>query len=130
MADLYPPRADAIAGNGHSKRIVATYDYRDERGGCLYQVVRFEPKGFAQRRPDGNGGWIWNLDGVRQVPYRLPELLAADPDEWVLIVEGEKDADRLAGFGLGRDDERRRRAQMAGRVRVVFPRSPGRDHPR
>src|SRR5258708_6592069 len=22
------------------------------------------PKGFACRRPDGAGGWVWNLDGV------------------------------------------------------------------
>ena len=41
------------------RSIVATYDYTDERGRLLYQVVRYEPKGFAQRRPDGRGGWIW-----------------------------------------------------------------------
>jgi len=35
--------------------IVATYDYRDEAGELLYQVVRTDPKGFFQRRPDGDG---------------------------------------------------------------------------
>lgn len=30
--------------------IVATYDYTDEAGTLLFQVVRFEPKNFRQRR--------------------------------------------------------------------------------
>lgn len=81
-------------------RIVATYDYRDEDRQLLYHVVRFEPKEFRQRRPSPNGGWIWNLDGVRRILYRLPELLAADPNETVFIVEGEKDVERLRGLGL------------------------------
>ena len=41
------------------RRIVANYDYKDEQGELLFQAVRFEPKGFAQRRPDGRGGWVW-----------------------------------------------------------------------
>jgi len=70
---------------------VATYDYPDETGKLLHQTVRYEPKAFKQRRPDGNGGWIWNLDGIRLVLYGLPELRAADPKQEVLIPEGEKD---------------------------------------
>jgi putative DNA primase/helicase len=35
---------------------VAAYDYHDENGKLLYQVVRFEPKDFRQRRP--NGEWF------------------------------------------------------------------------
>ena len=81
-------------------RIVATYDYRDESGTLIFQVVRFEPKDFRQRRPDGKGGWTWNTKGTRRVLYRLPELLAADAGAWVFIVEGEKDADNLAALGL------------------------------
>lgn len=81
-----------------SKKIVATYDYRDEQGHLLYQNVRFKPKGFAQRRPEGKGGWIWNLNGVQRVLYRLPELLSADSPE-VCIVEGEKDVEKLREFG-------------------------------
>jgi hypothetical protein len=81
-------------------RIVATYDYKDEEGQLLYQVVRYEPKEFRQRRPDGRGGWIWNLEGVRRVLYRLPELLMANPADWIFIVEGEKDVDRLYDEGL------------------------------
>ncbi len=83
-----------------NRKITATYDYKDESGQILYQVVRFEPKDFRQRRPDGKGGWIWNLEGVRRILYRLQELLQANPADWVFIVEGEKDADRLYDEGL------------------------------
>jgi len=60
-------------------------------------VLRYEPKNFRQRRPDGRGGWIWNLDDVRRVLYRLPALKGS---ETVYVVEGEKDADALAALGL------------------------------
>ena len=68
-------------------------------GNVRYQVMRKAPKAFVQRRPDGKGGWVWNMEGVEPLPYRLPELLAA-PDKSVFISEGEKDADRLAKEGL------------------------------
>lgn len=79
------------------KRIVATYDYTDEAGKILFQAIRFAPKDFRQRQPNGKGGWTWSLKGVNLVPYRLPEVLAADT---VYIVEGEKDADTLAKSGF------------------------------
>ena len=82
-----------------ARRIVATYDYRDENGVLLFQVVRYAPKTFRQRRPDGDGGWSWQVKGIRTVPYRLPELLA-EHDAPVFVVEGEKDADRLTHLGL------------------------------
>jgi hypothetical protein len=91
----------AVPGDRFTERIVATYDYRDEGGTLRFQVVRLrDPKSFRQRRPDGRGGWIWNLEGVAPLLYRLPELLAADPTEWVFIVEGEKDVDTLWALGL------------------------------
>src|SRR6516225_779255 len=63
---------EAPAANRRSAE--RAYDYRDENGALLFQVVRFAGKDFRQRRPDGKGGWLWNLNGVRRVPYRLPEL--------------------------------------------------------
>jgi hypothetical protein len=81
-------------------RIAETHDYLDERGEFLYQVVRLEPKSFRQRRPDGEGSWIWNLEGIRRVPYRLPELLEADQDETVFVFEGEGDVDLARDDGL------------------------------
>jgi 5S rRNA maturation endonuclease (ribonuclease M5) len=77
--------------------IVATYDYTDEAGKLLFQTVRFEPKDFRQRRPDGKDKWIWNLSNVRLVPYRLPAIMK-EPS--IFIVEGEKDADNLWKIGI------------------------------
>ena len=64
----------------------------------LYQVVRFNPKGFYQRRPDGNNSWIWNLKDISPVLYHLPELIRSTNP--VLIVEGEKDVENLKRMGF------------------------------
>lgn len=83
-------------GPGVRSEIVATYDYTDEHGELLYQVCRFLPKDFRQRRPDGAGGWEWRLGNVRRVLYRLPAVLAArDAGRWVSVVEGERDVHAL-----------------------------------
>ena len=77
------------------------YSYTDESGMLLYQVIRLEPKDFRQRRPDGNGSWIWSLGETRRVLYRLPQLRPAiESAETIYIVEGEKDADALGELGL------------------------------
>src|SRR5690625_4307304 len=79
-----------------------TYPYRDSNGKLVFEVVRRTGKRFVQRRPDDtkHGGWAWNLKGIKRVLYRLPELLAAPNNAVVFIVEGEKDADRLASLNL------------------------------
>ena len=83
------------------RRIVATYPYQDEAGALLFEVLRFEPKDFRQRRPDGRGGWSWSVKGVRHVPFRLPELVAAvGAGRTVFIPEGEKDVIALERLGL------------------------------
>jgi putative DNA primase/helicase len=95
------PHTNSNSNSNNGRHEVATYDYRNERGDLLYQSVRFGPiKDFRQRRPDGSGGWVWNLNGHARVLYRLPEILAAKPSQTILVVEGEKDADRLASIGL------------------------------
>jgi hypothetical protein len=86
-----------LSGNNGAAEIVATYDYTDEGGNLLFQCVRFQPKDFRQRQPDGKGGWIWNLDGARRVLYRLPEVLKA---QTVCVAEGEKDCNNLAKLGF------------------------------
>ena len=49
--DLFPKT------NGHQRApVIAEYDYTDEQGALLFQVVRHLPKEFRQRRPDGRGG--------------------------------------------------------------------------
>ena len=47
------------------RREVAWYDYADETGSLLFQKVRYEPKHFVQRRPDGKGDWSYKLGEVR-----------------------------------------------------------------
>jgi hypothetical protein len=89
----------------HSARakVVATYDYTDEAGALLFQVCRMEPKTFRQRRPDpaARDGWNWSVRGVRQVPYRLADVIEAVAcGQTVFIAEGEKDVDALWRAGI------------------------------
>ena len=110
---------DIIASKKKGKaplgKIVAVYPYTDENAELLFQVVRYEPKDFRQRRPNKSTqrGWIWDLDGVRLVPYRLRQVLAAiAAGQIILVVEGEKDVgteelrDSDAGCEDAPEDER------------------------
>jgi 5S rRNA maturation endonuclease (ribonuclease M5) len=83
---------------------IATYDYTDVNGEFLFQVVRYEPKTFRQRRRvvkvDGTSAaisWEYNIKGISRVLYRLPKVAAA---EQVLVVEGEKDVESLEQLGF------------------------------
>jgi hypothetical protein len=97
---------DCKCGQSHGGRQTtakiaeAEYDYRDEAGTLAFQVVRYVGKQFTQRRPDGHGGWIYNLQGVERVLYRLPELVASTSESAVYVVEGEKDVETLRHRGL------------------------------
>jgi len=92
MSDLFTKTKPPI-----EPKIVATYDYNDEQGNLLYQVVRYEPKTFKQRRKDKSGKWVWDLKGTRRVLWRLPELLSEEGT--IYLVEGEKDALKLWEWG-------------------------------
>ena len=85
-------RITGIEKPKQNRSLVKVYDYTDESGKLLYQKLRYEPKDFSQRQPDGKGGWWYNLHGVKKVLYRLPEVITA---KLVFVVEGEKDADNL-----------------------------------
>lgn len=65
------------------REIVKTYDYHDKDGALIYQVVRFEPKGFAQRRPYNQepGIWAWGLG-------KGPFVRKKDKSDWVLEGKG------------------------------------------
>jgi len=80
----------------------AAYQYVDQDGDLLYEVLRLRTpdgrKTFRQRRPNlrRGGGWVYDLDGVERVPYHLDEVIAAATEgRDIIVVEGEKDADRL-----------------------------------
>ena len=89
--------------NGPGK-IVETYDYTDEAGNLLFQSLRYEPKDFRQRKPDGNGGWVNRgifENGTRPVLYRLPKVAKAVREgQTIWVIEGEKDVHRLEREGL------------------------------
>jgi hypothetical protein len=87
-------------GNGKQwSDVVAEYVYRDAEGRLYLRVQRTADKKFWQHHWTGSE---WHKGAPRgpRIPYRLPELIAADPAEPVYIVEGEKDADRLASLGF------------------------------
>jgi putative DNA primase/helicase len=79
------------------------YDYVDESGVLLFQVLKSNDKEFKQRRPDpkSKGGWNYKLNGTRRVLYRLPELnKRIENGLSVFLVEGEKDCDNVRNLGL------------------------------
>jgi len=75
----------------------AVYSYTGADGKVVAQKLRRPGKRFAWRRPDGNGGWIYDRKGVATPLYNLPSVAMADA---VWVVEGEKDADTLIGQGF------------------------------
>lgn len=91
-AALFPEHDKAPA-----RTVVATYDYRDEQGNLLFQKVRYSPKGFTQRVPDGKGGWTYGRQGARPILYKLYEFQGKPS---VLFVEGEKDVDAAWALGI------------------------------
>ena len=103
-ADLF------LSPNGHKPspvttvkpKLVKTYDYTDRIGILLFQVCRYEPKDFRQRRPGPEPGtWIYDLKTVTPVLYRLPAIRQAIANgDTIYIVEGEKDADTLSATGV------------------------------
>ncbi len=136
MADLFPSEKR----NGKTPgKIEATYDYTDKNGKLRFQVCRYQPKHFLQRRPDGKGGWTWNMQGVERVPYKLTELVkAVAAGRPVFICEGEKDVDSVvkAGFaatcnpgGAGQWLDSFARFFKGAEVAIIADRDkPGRDH--
>ena len=78
-------------------KIVKAYDYKDAEGALLYQVVRYEPKDFRHRQPDGKAdGSLRKLSGAFCIAFAD---LMKYPDATVFVCEGEKDADHVASLG-------------------------------
>ena len=121
LAGEPPPKPNGKdAAAGPRKVVAAEYPYEDEGGGLAFVVERIEwqnanggfvftkdgnkrKKTFRQKRPDPErtGEWLWNIDGVPVVPYRLPELIGAVADgRTILIVEGEAKADLLWSWNI------------------------------
>ncbi len=114
----------SINGNGNHNKIEAIHDYTDESGKLLYQNVRCEGKEFRWRHFDKNGREVWNLTGVRRVPYRLAKLATLPAHSDFFLAEGEKDADTITGSGLITTNHKNWRAEfnylLKGKRVVIF----------
>jgi len=73
------------------------YQYNDGNGRPLYTVVKFPNKEFRRLRTDSQGKDHWNWDGIKQVPYRWPDI---KDHRAIIFVEGEKDVDNLHDIDL------------------------------
>jgi predicted transcriptional regulator len=133
--------SDLFTGNSSPARIVATYPYHDVAGKVLFEVVRYDPKDFKQRRPDATAidGWTWNTKGVKKVLFRLPEILRDVPNgRFIFLCEGEKDVLKMVehGFsatcnpgGAGKwQDNYTETLRGAGAVIIADKDAPGRAH--
>jgi hypothetical protein len=88
-----PPKANGWDRTGEPRKIVAAeFPYEDASGTVMFVVARIEfqnrdgtsiltkegklKKTFRQKRPDPDrqGDWLWNVDGVQPLPYRLRDL--------------------------------------------------------
>ena len=70
------------------------YTYTDSEGRPVIQVVRKSGKRFRQK--DAQSG-KWTVKDIEKYPYRVAEFTEHSR---VIIVEGEKDADRLWSLGI------------------------------
>jgi hypothetical protein len=112
-----PARPNGAGKNGARERaekiLVEEYIYTNLDGTPRYREQRVQLRGpggnwvldgdkpdklFWQGHPDPNrpGRWLKGMEGVKLIPYRLPELSAAvAAGELVIVVEGERKADLL-----------------------------------
>jgi AAA domain/Toprim-like len=97
---LGQPQWKPNGSNGHDRDpVIANYVYKTADGKPYLRVQRTASKKFWQQHYDENGWQNGAPKGLR-ILYRLPGLLAADPATPIYVVEGEKDADRLASLGF------------------------------
>jgi putative DNA primase/helicase len=105
--------------------LIRHYDYTDLAHDLVVQVLRYDPKDFRQRRPYGDGHWVWGVseglyyrnvrgDWTRRgrgeskffpsapkVVYQHPHVLQTlRAGERLVVVDGEKDVETLLEFGI------------------------------
>jgi len=105
-------------GNNVREIVVAEYPYYDALGNVAFIVERREfqhpdgtfvlrdgkrDKTFKQKRPDPDrpGKWLWNVEGVSVLPYRVGQLAeAVAADHPIFVVEGEGKVDLLCSWNV------------------------------
>ena len=123
--------APALAGPSRPARrkIECVYQYQDLAGVVVHETIRYSPKGFGQRRPNGFGGYIYREFSKVSSPSSSSclRLCAADLRRDVFVVEGEKDALRLMGLGQVATTNPMGGGQVASGRFVAASRAPVRD---
>ena len=108
MKDLFTEERTTPQYSNNSKpkrEITAVYDYKDLNGNIVHSTVRYNPKGFSQRRPDPDkhGEYIWKdvFKGITPILYNLQAVTNAIKEKQpVFVVEGEKDCENLTKLGF------------------------------
>lgn len=91
------PNEHSTSNEGPDEEVRA-YVYRSPEGEPSYRIVRSP---FQATQHYLNGVWLSGLGGMKKVPYRCPELLAAiDGAREIWITEGEKDVETAVSLGL------------------------------
>jgi len=102
---LWPKRHDELSRHEVKPKVVDTYTYHDAEGNVIYWKERLEPgrggrsKEFRFKHIDPTTGEIAFGHGKHN-PHVLYNLPAVIRSKSVLFVEGEKQADLLAKWGL------------------------------
>jgi hypothetical protein len=121
LAGEPPPNTKPNGHDGTKSRkvVVATFAYEDAAGQLAFVVERVEyqsadgsfiltesgkrKKKFRQKRPDPDkaGRWIWNVDGVPAILYRLPQLIeAVSLGHTIYVAEGEAKVELLRRWNV------------------------------
>jgi DNA primase len=104
MKDLFTEERPTPTNSKLKRDITAVYDYKDLNGNTIHSTIRYNPKGFSQRRPDPNNPTehIYKdvFKDITPILYNLQAVTNAITNKKpVIVVEGEKDCETLAKIG-------------------------------
>ena len=83
--------------------MVERVEYQNAGGSSVMTEDGKRKKTFRQKRPkpDYPGEWLWNVDGIPPLIYRLPEVTEAIANgHAIVIAEGEAKADQLWSWNV------------------------------
>lgn len=101
---LLAPKVQKDKCLGKNSEFSAIYDYTDEKGKTVFQIVKTingrQP--YYGRIPSGNGDYEYKIPrDLKLVPYNLPSINKAIKEETpIWLVEGESKADTINKLGF------------------------------
>ncbi|MBZ0152911.1 MAG: hypothetical protein K8J09_15410 [Planctomycetes bacterium] len=126
-------RAMCFVHGRQKGKLTRHHDYHDSSGAHVMRTMRFDypdrPKQFGQAHRQANGTWVNAGMPAPRPLYLLPELLKADPESPVVLVEGEKCAEACASLGFvstttsqgARSPEKSDFSPLKGRCVIIAP---------